>query len=205
MTERWFLRGATIGACNCEWGCPCSFDAPPTGGYCEGLDITVVHEGRYGEVDLGGVIWGSAVRFPGAIHEGNGTIARVVDERATPAQRAALETLFAGNGVGLPFDIFAAVTSVRPPTIYAPIAVNLAGIRSTATVGSGALFELGLTRIRNPVTGEEEEIYLDKPTGFTWQRGELGMSTVAQFAIPGLAFDHTGQYAEYAEFAYSGP
>lgn len=205
MAERWFMTGETIGACNCDWGCPCSFDAPPTGGYCEGLDMLVVREGRYGDVDLAGVIFGSAVHFPGAVHEGNGTSLHFVDERATPAQRTALEVLFAGGGVGLPFDIFAAVTATRLPTVYAPIAVELAGIRSTVTVGDGSGYRLALARIKNPVTGEEEEIYLEKPTGFTWQRGELGMSTAMRLAFPGLAFDHTGQYGEYAEFSYSGP
>jgi hypothetical protein len=205
MTERWFLKGATIGACNCEWGCPCSFDARPTDGYCEGMDMLVVREGRYGAVDLTGVVYGSAARFPGAVHEGNGTLVYFVGERATPAQRAALETLFAGGGVGLPFDIFAAVTTTRLPTLYVPIAVKLAGIRSTVAVGDGTAYRLALSRIKNPVTGDEEEIYLEKPTGFTWQRGELGMTTAMRLAVDGLAFDHTGQYAEYAEFSYAGP
>ena len=98
MVEPWFMTGATTGACNCDWGCPCSFDARPTAGFCEGLDMLVVREGCNGDVDLAGVVFGSAVRSPGAVHEGNGTSVHVVDERATPAQRAALETLFAGAG-----------------------------------------------------------------------------------------------------------
>ena len=55
------------------------------------------------------------------------------------------------------------------------------------------------------MTGEDEEIYLDKPTGFTSTRSELGMSTTALFASPDMSFDLTGRYAEYAEFSYSGP
>lgn len=205
MVEPWRLQGALIGGCNCAWGCPCSFDAPPTDGYCEAIDMLVVRDGHYGAIDLAGVTFGSAVRFPGAVHEGNGTLIFFVDERATPPQRMALETLFAGGGVGLPFDIFAAVTATRLPTLYAPIVVELAGIRSRARIGDGARYRLALSRIRNPVTGDEEEIYLEKPTGFTWRRGELGMTTDMWLAIDELAFDHTGQYAEFAEFAYAGP
>src|SRR5262249_48011816 len=167
--------------------------------------MLVVREGRYGDVDLSGVVYGSASRFPGAVHEGNGTMVYLVDERATPPQRAALETLFTGGGVGMPFDIFAAVTSTRLPTIYVPITVELAGIRSTVVVGDGEWYGLALSRIKNPVTGDEEEIYVDKPTGFTWQRGEMGMTTAMRFAVEGLTFDHTGKYAEFAEFAYQGP
>ena len=62
--------------------------------------MLVVREGRYGAVDLAGVVFGSVVRFRGAVQEGNGTSLHFVDEQATPAQRAALEALFAGGGVG---------------------------------------------------------------------------------------------------------
>jgi len=55
------------------------------------------------------------------------------------------------------------------------------------------------------VTGDEEEVYLDKPTGFTAKRSELGMSTVARFKTPGLKFDNSGQYAEFSRFSYAGP
>jgi hypothetical protein len=57
----------------------------------------------------------------------------------------------------------------------------------------------------NPVTGDHEELYLDKPTGFTSTRSEMGMSTVGTLTSPGVTWDITGKYAEYAEFAYSGP
>jgi hypothetical protein len=72
-------------------------------------------------------------------------------------------------------------------------------------VDSGKIYDLALSRIKNPVTGDEEELYLDKPTGFTAKRSELGMSRVARFRIPGLEFDNSGQYAEFSKFAYSGP
>jgi hypothetical protein len=199
------MRGALIGACNCDWGCPCNFDAPPTYGGCDGAYAVVVAEGRYGDISLDGLtcVWGGS--SPGAIHEGGGTGLLIVDERATPQQRAALETLVAGDGVGEPFDIFASVTTTQLDTIVAPIEVELDGIRSRVRVDGGALVDLGVTRIRNPVTGEEEEIYLDKPTGFTSTRSELGMSTVAKLAVDGLAFDATGKYGEFAEFEWSGP
>jgi hypothetical protein len=31
------------------------------------------------------------------------------------------------------------------------------------------------------------------------------MSTVFRFDAPGLSFDASGKYAEYAEYSYSGP
>ena len=63
-------------------------------------------------------------------------------------------------------------------------------------VTGNATFELAIARIRNPVTGDEEELYLDKPTGFTSKHTELGMSTVGTFASPGMSSDIGGKYAE---------
>jgi len=105
----------------------------------------------------------------------------------------------------MPFDVFTAILSNVHDPIYAPFEVQLEGIRSRVRVGGGNLIDLALTRIKNPVTGSEEEIYLDKPTGFTSLRAEMGTSTRFQVRTGPLAFDYPGQYAEYAEFAYAGP
>src|SRR5262252_6759515 len=35
MAEKtpYHLKGVLLGACNCDWGCPCNFEAPPTYGF----------------------------------------------------------------------------------------------------------------------------------------------------------------------------
>ena len=33
----WRLSGEWIKNCNCAFGCPCDFNAPPTKGYCKGF------------------------------------------------------------------------------------------------------------------------------------------------------------------------
>lgn len=205
MAEKWRMKGSLVGACNCDWGCPCNYDARPTKGFCEGIYAIVVKEGRYGDVSLDGLKFLFAGHAPGAVHEGNLTSVVVIDDKATPEQRAAIETLWRGGGVGMPFDIFAAVTGTWLDPVVAAIEVKLDGIRSEVKVAEGKIYDLAISRIKNPVTGEEEEIYLDKPTGFTSLRSELGMSTVARFRADGLSFDNSGQYAEYAEFEYAGP
>jgi hypothetical protein len=205
MAERWSLQGAILGPCNCDWGCPCNFDARPTKGHCQGIYVWVIREGRYGDTPLNGLSFTWVVWHPGAVHEGNGTEVWLIDQRADEAQRAALETLARGDGVGPPFEILASTVSKRLGVVYAPIDVKLDGIRSQVKVGGGRICEIAMTRIRNPVTGQEEELYLDKPTGFTAKRSELGMSTVARVSADGLSFDVSGLYAEYAEFDYSGP
>ena len=51
----WTLRGRIMIACNCDYGCPCNFNALPTQGYCHGQWTWAVEEGSYG--DVGGP-WG---------------------------------------------------------------------------------------------------------------------------------------------------
>ena len=201
----WFMRGSLIGECNCAWGCPCNFDAPPTYGHCDGFYTRVVKEGRFGDVPLDGVAFVSGGHSPGPVHEGNLTDVLIIDEGTTEGQRSAIERLWRGNGVGPPFDIFASVPSTWIGPIVAPIEVRLASMNSIVRIAGGEVYDLAMSRIKNPVTGEEEEIYLDKPTGITSLRSEMGMSLRARFSAGGLDIEHGGRYAEYAEFDHSGP
>jgi hypothetical protein len=37
MATKWKYQAEMINAGNCDWGCPCNFNAKPTHGFCEGL------------------------------------------------------------------------------------------------------------------------------------------------------------------------
>lgn len=75
----------------------------------------------------------------------------------------------------MPFDVWRTLTTTWLPTLVAPIEMYFDGIGSTVRVNGGKVFDLAISRVKNPVSGEEE-IYLDKPTGFTSKRTELGKS-----------------------------
>ena len=199
------MNGAIYGSCNCDWGCPCNFDVAPSYGHCDGVYMFAVREGRYGEVPLDGLHFAWAAHSPGPLHEGNVTAALIIDESATSEQREVVTTLWRSGSSGLPFDILNSVTATWLETVYASFDVELAGISTKAKIGGGKIYELALSRVKNPVTGADEELYLDKPTGFTSKRSELGMSEVARFSCDGLSFDTSGKYSEYAEFGYAGP
>lgn len=201
----WRMSGELLSACNCDWGCPCNFDAPPTYGHCDGFYVLTVKDGSYGDDTLDGVTFIMGGHSPGPIHQGGGTDLLILDASASEDQRLAIETLWRGGGVGSPFDEFASVAEVRLEPVSAEIKVALDGIRSKVEVTGDASFELALARVANPVTGEEEELYLDKPTGFTSTRSELGMSTVGRFRSPSFSVDVSGKYAEHAGFSYAGP
>jgi hypothetical protein len=201
MAEKWSMKGSILGDCNCDWGCPCNFDVAPTDGHCDGVYIWVVDDGRYGDVDLAGAKFAMAASAPGPIHEGNLTSALMFDEAATAQQRDALQALWSGDA-GLPFDILVSVTGTWLDPIDAPFEIELAGMNSKARIGGGEVYEVAFSRVKNPVTGEEEELYLDKPTGFTSRRSELGMTPVSRFSFDGLSYDNSGKYGEYSSFEY---
>ena len=100
MTTKWNAKGVLIGACSCDWGCPCSFDAPPTKGWCQGGYVWHFTEGRFGDVPLAGLSMSWLAHSPAALHKGNVTGLTLIDEKANPAQRAALTKLSQGESGG---------------------------------------------------------------------------------------------------------
>jgi hypothetical protein len=203
MPLKWNMKGILIGACSCDWGCPCSFDAPPTKGFCEGGYVWHINEGRFGDVNLAGLALSWLAHSPAALHKGNVTGLTLIDEKADAAQRTALSTLAAGKSGG-PWMIFSAVTAYPLGPKYAPFEVVTEGLDSRVRIGN--MYEVQLGPILNPVNGTPEEIYLDKPTGFTSKRLTLGATKIMRVKseFEKLNYDHSGQYGEFSQFDYVG-
>src|SRR5256884_2183511 len=171
----WKLKGTVIVACNCDFGCPCNFNALPTSGKCEGGCTWHVYEGTFGETPLDGLAFSVFVNWPGAIHEGNGEAVIYVDERADEGQRDAIATLV-GGGVGGPWGILAWTwPTVHGPKLV-PFEVELNGIESRVKAGDSVAIES--TAIKNPVTGAEVHPGAVLPEGLIFKRGDFGSSAV---------------------------
>ena len=85
----WEIKAKEFGNCNCDYGCPCQFNALPTHGNCEAVVGIEVQEGHYGDVKLNGLKSVSVFKWAGAVHEGNGQMQIIVEKRATEEQRNA--------------------------------------------------------------------------------------------------------------------
>jgi hypothetical protein len=194
------LQGFSIGACSCDWGCPCNFEAPPTRGFCEGGGVWQIDQGHYGGVKLDGLRIGLSAHSPAALHLGNVTLVMLVDERADARQRQAIEAMVPAV---TPFSIFYSLASKLLGFHYVPIEMHLNGIRSRVAV-PGTL-ELVLAPMINPVTGAEEPATLSKPMGFTAKVQELCATAVLRFSRAGLNYDHSGKYGEFCPFEYKSP
>jgi hypothetical protein len=196
----WTLKGKVVIACNCDYGCPCNFNARPSKGKCEGGWTWHVEEGRFDDTDLSGLNFSVYANWPGAIHEGDGEAVILVDERADDAQREAISTLVSGD-VGGPWGVLGWTW----PTVHGPIAVpydvEINGMESR--VRAGDVLEVQMEPVRNPVSGAETLASVTLPTGIIVKAGDLGRS--ATFRVrDGISYDHSGQYAAIGPFDYTG-
>ena len=198
---QWRLKGKLVQACNCEYGCPCEFNAPPSQGHCEGTWTWHVEEGRFGDVDLAGVHFAAACKWPGAIHEGNGEALPILDARTTPEQQQAVGALLSGQAGG-PWSIIATtLTTVHEPKV---VDWDYAFDGSETSMRAGDVLSMRLTPIRNPVTGDVFEATVVLPTGFTSKA--LNHATTSEFFVrDGLSYAYPGKDSAWGDFEYDGP
>lgn len=195
----WNLRGRVLIACNCDFGCPCNYQARPTKGDCEGGWIWSIEEGHLDDVDVSGRAVAVFADWPGAIHEGGGQASGYLDVDADDQQREALTRLVQGK-IGGPWAIFSATYQLAGPH-PARFQLTFAEHDSTAVVGDAA--ELTLQPIRNPVTGDPVHPEMVLPEGMVVHRAALAASAVFR-VHDGVSYDHSGQYAAFGPFHYQG-
>jgi len=195
----WELKGTVIVACNCDYGCPCNFNALPTKGKCEGTWTWHVERGTFGDISLDDLNFTVCVNWPGAIHEGNGEALILVDERADEAQRNAIETLIGGDAGG-PWGVLAWTW----PTIHGPKPVaydlHLDGVKTRVKAGDS--YEVVSETIKNPVSGAEVHPGATLPEGIVFKEADFGSSTAFRVS-DGIAYEHPGKYTAVGPFEYS--
>lgn len=198
---KWNMKGTILQSCNCDYGCPCNFNAPPTDGHCEGQWTWHVEQGRYGEIDLSGLNFSVAADWPGTIHHGDGEAVVLIDERANDVQRRAILNLLGGQEGG-PWAIIATTFSKVHGPKYVPYDVAIDGARSRLQAGSAITLEM--EPIKNPVTGAEAFPQVVLPQGFVYKESTRA-SSKAFSVIDDIRFDYQGKDCAIAPFDYSGP
>lgn len=199
----WEIRGLYLDSCNCDWGCPCQFNARPTHGNCEGLGVVHIQQGRFDSVRLGGLNFAAAYAFPNAVHEGHGRAAYYIDRRSTASQFTGLADILTGEAGGGPFEIYARLTDTHHSPRRAAITFENRGIRSRANVGGMASLALG--PILNPVTGKVHRAVIELPGGFEASRMDQASTMKLRVGDGDLSFRYEGTYASFAKVRWSGP
>ena len=94
----WKIAGQLEEACTCDSACPCWFGNKPTRMSCGGGEFLFIEKGNYGNVNLDGLAVGGMVESADgkSMMESFGSWKFnnvYIDEKATPEQRSALDTL----------------------------------------------------------------------------------------------------------------
>jgi len=198
---KWSIEADYIQGCNCDYGCPCEFAAPPTLGNCQGVGIWRINKGRYGSVSLDSLGIAFAAYWPKAIHEGNGTIALFVDELANSQQRDGLLQIMTGQAGGLPFEILATTFSKVLDPFYVPFEIKTAGRNSSAKVGN--YITLAVAPIKNPVTGDPETVRIEHETGFVFKGADCVSAEEMRVNVGELNFSWPKKAGFVAKISYA--
>lgn len=103
MVESWKIKGELVLSCNCTVFCPCVLSLgqhPPTEGSCHAWAGIRIDEGRFGDVELGGINVGLFLDIPGPLARGNWTAGVFIDEGASIYAVKALTKIFTGRAGG---------------------------------------------------------------------------------------------------------
>ena len=203
MTE-WELHGMEFGNCSCSYGCPCQFNALPTHGYCRAIGFYRIDQGHFGGVRLDGLSMGLIAAWPGAVHEGRGTMQPFIDERADEAQRKGLLGILTGKE-GDPMSTFWAVYAAMCETIHDPIHTAISidvdmNARRAHCRAEGVAVGRG-EPILNPVNGAEHRVGIVLPNGFEFGQNEVGRGWSK--SSKGLELTLEDSYAHWCELHFN--
>jgi hypothetical protein len=201
---QWQIKGKEFANCNCVYACPCQFNALPTHGNCCAVAGFQIDEGNFGDVDLSGLRAAMVVSWPKAVHEGNGTMQLIIDERANEAQRDALIKIMTGQEtreMATMWWVFSMMSPNKLPPLFEPIEfdVDVDGRRARLVVPG--IIEASGEPIRNPVTGAEHRVRIDLPNGFEYRLAEIGSGTTR--ARAGIQLDLHSSYGQFANLHLS--
>ena len=174
---KWHLKGRNFAHCNCAYGCPCQFNALPTHGNCEAVVGIVIDEGHHDGTKLDGLMFAGVFSWPGPIHEGRGQAVPIVDERASPAQRAAILRIMSGQDTepgATFFQVFGSMLEKVHDPIFAKIDLDIDVNARKARLIIPNVVEARGEPIVNPVTKKEHRARFNMPDGFEFTLAEVG-------------------------------
>ena len=203
----WSMHGPEIANCNCDFSCPCQFNALPTYGDCRAMTAMRVDKGHFGDMDLSGVSWCGMFAWPKAIHEGNGEAFVVISDHATQAQRSALLTILSGQetvpGATI-FSVFAPTLTKMHDPVFAPIEFDLDLDKRKGSVRIANVLDTTIEPIKNPITGQDHRARVVLPNGFEYREAEFASGETRATAAIRLAFSKSHAHVAMLNLSTQG-
>ena len=196
------IKANWLETCNCDPGCNCNFGGFPDHGACEGLIGLQIDKGNFGDVDMAGVKAVLAIKWPKAIHEGDGTAVVFIDDSANEQQVQGLATILTGQAGGMPWEVLATTISSLDGPILKPIQMDVNGRNSGFSIDG--IVEAKMVPLKNPVTGEETEVHIIFPNGgLIWNDGDSATTSTMKVDYGAVTFDHSGQSGIFASVEWT--
>ena len=204
----WSIRGHHFVNCNCDYGCPCQFNALPTDGTCRAVIAWQIDEGHCGHVRLDGLFAVNTYGWPGPIHKGNGEMQSIIDERATDEQRRALISVLQGEGAPpatIMLQIYRAMSPKVHEPLFKPIELKIDRDGRTAQLRVPGVLETTIEPIKNPVTGVEHRARIDLPNGKEFNQAEVASGTTSSKGAVPLEFTKKHAHIVHNAMTSNGP
>jgi hypothetical protein len=204
VSVEWEIKGTEFANCNCIYACPCQFNALPDKGFCEAVASYHIDQGHFGDVRLDGLRAVTIYHWPAAVHQGNGSMQLIIDERADPRQRDALVKILSGEeteDMATMWWVFGAMSPTKHPPQFHPISFDVDVDARHARVEVPGLVVSTGEPIRNPVTGAEHRVRIDFPKSFEFAQAEIA-SGVSKTNGP-IALDLKDSYGQFAHLHLS--
>lgn len=175
MTD-WSIQAEEMANCNCNFGCPCQFGVLPTDGTCEAAVVFDIEKGHYGSTSLDGLRAAGVYKWPSAIHEGNGHVQLIIDERADEDQRAALQAIMNGEDtdeMATMWYVFSAMAPNKHETLFKSISLNIDRDERIGSATVQDVFTIDTKPIPNIVSGDPHRIRINLTHGFEFVQAEM--------------------------------
>jgi hypothetical protein len=128
----------------------------------------------------------------------------VIDERANPEQRAALEAIAQGRETepgALITQVFSTTLTNGHPTQFKKIDLAIDERAGTGRVHVPGLIDATAEPIKNPVTGQPHRARVVLPSGFEYREAEYVTGTAKSTGA--IALDFTNTHAHIAKVNWS--
>lgn len=201
----WYVEGPAFGNCNCGYSCPCQFEENPTHGNCRGYEVMEITKGHFQDLDLTGLKIALIYAWPGPIYEGNGEMQVIIDPAASPAQRAALETVLTGGETdeeATHWWVFRAMCSTVHDTMFETIDFTSDMEARTASVKIGDVLTSSGRPIKPPHGDGEHRVRIDMPNGIEFSVAEIGNASTK--STTAIELDLENSYGQW-HFMKHGP
>jgi len=160
-----------------------------------------IDDGKYGDVNLNGVLFAVIGRTPEAMDKGNWSVGVVTDERAKPEQKDAVVAIASGQAGG-PMSALAPLIGKFLGVESKPIKFQMSGMSRSATVGD--LVDQAIEGV--PGGNSSEPMYLDNTGHPVNSKLALAKATRSHVRAFGLSWDDESgrNNGHFATFEWRG-